>query len=135
MNNGEVITMTYLRKWAQCASRGLKFNRAANIAYFTSTEFLSANCVGITTGQYSALCHNSTRWVDPDNPNPEPARAARTPATPEEKAAKAELAKAAKEAKKLAKQAAASVKVTVAPIDVSVASQDEAAILGDASAQ
>jgi hypothetical protein len=67
LNSGVVVTMTYLRKWAQCATRGMKFNRAANINHFMSPEFLQG-CVGISTGQYSALCHNSDLWNDPAHP-------------------------------------------------------------------
>ena len=93
MRNVEVVTMTYLRKWAQCATRGMKFNRAANITRLTSAEFLSQH-IGITTGEYSALCHNDPAWIDPANPEAaEPARAARgtmpkVPKAPKEKKGK-----------------------------------------------
>jgi hypothetical protein len=126
MLNGEVVTMTYLRKWAQCATRGMKFNRVANINHLMSEATL-VGCTGWTTGQYSAFCHNYEGWKDPSGTEvPEPAKKARIPMTAEEKAAKAAELKAAKAAKK----AAANVKVTTQVVDAGAAAADEAAILG-----
>jgi len=63
----EIITMTYLRKYAQCATRGMKggngteFTREQNIEHFMSEDFLTS-MAGCSTGEYSTACRTSERW-------------------------------------------------------------------------
>jgi len=69
MRDGVVITMTYLKKFAQCATRkmvggkGTEFSRADNINFFMSPEFLN-DFQGKTTGEYAQACRRSPRWGD-----------------------------------------------------------------------
>lgn len=64
---GVVITMTYLKKYAQCATRGMKglkgteFSRNDNINYFMSPEFLE-QFRDKTAGEFSQACRRSERW-------------------------------------------------------------------------
>lgn len=66
---GVVITMSYLKKYAQCATRGMKgsvgteFTRAQNIEYFMSPDFLN-QFIDKTAGEYSQACRRSDRWGD-----------------------------------------------------------------------
>lgn len=66
---GNVITMSYLKKHAQCATRGMKGEkgttntRVENIAYFMSPEFLE-QFRDKTAGEYSQACRRSDRWGD-----------------------------------------------------------------------
>lgn len=66
---GTVITLSYLKKYAQCATRGMlglkgtEFSRADNISYFMSPEFLE-QFRDKTAGEYSQACRRSNRWGD-----------------------------------------------------------------------
>ena len=66
---GTVITMSYLKKYAQCATRGMKTNRAENIAYFMSPEFLE-QFRNKTAGEYSQACRRDSRWGDEAHTTP-----------------------------------------------------------------
>jgi hypothetical protein len=115
-----VITMAYLRKWAQCSSRGdqYQFNRAVNMNYFISEEFC-AQFKDQPVGKYCDAVKTSPRWIDPEHPE----NFKITPKAPKaEKPAKTE--KPAKAAK--APKAAKTAKVEA---DVSIAAADEAALL------
>jgi hypothetical protein len=84
---GEVISSNYLKRYAQCASRGMTFNREANINHFMDPIWL-ADHSNITTGEYCTLVKTDPCWIDPENPTavivkpPKPPKTQKPPKTP-----------------------------------------------------
>ncbi len=65
--SGQVITDTYLARYVYCSSRDLTYNRAENLKFFLSPEFLET-MRGVDTGVLCQAISYSSRWNDPAKP-------------------------------------------------------------------